>query len=240
MNNKILAALALTTALATGLQAQCQINSGAYVGLSAGVSNLGGKMDTAIGSQVGAPGYTNNLPSGISQTSAAGGIFAGYGMNFGSLWAAAELYYQFDQLSSKKEITQDIGTPQAFQVQSKSNGAWGANAHFGYVFNKSCVLYAIAGVDTRRFKVSATHAANNDFAVGSFSKSYTSVAFAPGLGVRINIAKNFAIRTEYKYAMHRNKNFNESKANPGGGEDQVKIKHKPQVQYFNVGLVYAF
>ena len=242
MNKKTLAALALSTALFTNIYgSSCQINSGAYVGLSAGMAHLAGKMDTSTGIQIGAPlgAYSNNAPAGLSQTSAAGSIFAGYGMNLNNFWVAAELYYQFDQLNYKKELTL-TGHPITFSVKVKSGGAWGGNAHLGYVFNKNCILYAIIGAEARRFKLSFVNTDIINFTAQSFDKSYTSVAFAPGLGVRISVGKNWAVRTEYKCALHRNKNVSGSGANPGGGDDQADIKLKPQVHSINVGLIYSF
>ena len=73
-------------------------------------------------------------------------------------------------------------------------------------------------------------------------KGYTSIAFAPGLGVRFALSKNLSLRTEYKYAMHRSKKITVSanSDNIPNQTDVVTIKHKPKIHSFNVGLVYSF
>ncbi|MEI6187617.1 MAG: outer membrane beta-barrel protein [Alphaproteobacteria bacterium] len=240
MNNKLLAALAMTTALVTGLQAQCQINSGAYVGISAGGAHLAGKNDLTYTNQ--AQGYNDTLPGSLSSSSFAGSIFAGYGLKFNSLWGALELFYQFDNTKSSKNVNFGNGNP---IIQSKSNGAWGGAVHLGYMPTNNSIIYAIVGAEVRRFKVTATDgggAAAVNKIEASISKSYTSTAFAPGIGVRVLLCKNLSLRTEYKYAKHQNKSLSASQAKQlvGAGNDSITLKHSPTVHSFNVGLVYSF
>jgi outer membrane autotransporter protein len=236
MNNKILAALALTTALVTGLQAQCQINSGAYVGLSAGGAHLAGKNEFTTFNDVINQADKFNIK--LSKTSIAASLFGGYGMKLSSFWVAAELFYQFDQL---KDSTDDF-TLQGNggkKLESKSDGTYGAAAHLGFIPNGNCVVYAILGVEARRFKVNFADTDDNRINA-KINKSYTSTAFAPGIGIRIAISKNISVRTEYKCAIHRKKEFQDTQPNPVGGNDTVKIKQSPTVHSFNVGLVYSF
>lgn len=243
MNKKILSALALSTTFLTNVYGTgCQLNSGVYIGLGVGIAHLAGKINTDVNIQIGRPGaaYTNKAPAGLSETSATGSIFAGYAMSYNNFYGAAELYYQIDQLNYKKDLV--LTNPAvSFPIQAKSNGAWGGNLHIGCVINKNCALYAIAGIEVRRFKVSFTNSGANALIVApSFSKGYNSVAFTPGIGVRISVGKNWSLRTEYKYAMHSNKTFSESKANPGGGTDTGEVRLKPHIHSINIGLVYNF
>ena len=112
--------------------------------------------------------------------------------------------------------------------------------HLGYIPNGNCVIYAIAGLESRRFKVKFNDDTNPADIAATISKSYTSNAFAPGLGVRVSLSKNLAIRTEYKYAMHRNKNFSAKADNIGGYDDSTNVKNSPAIHSFNVGFVYSF
>ncbi len=236
MNNKLLAALALTTALATGANAACQINSGAYVGLSVGGAHLAGKNDFKYENTN--LGFREETGIKLSKTSIVAGIFGGYGFKFNNLWAAAELFYQFDQLKDSSTFT--IQGNQGNKVESKSNGSYGAAVHLGFIPNGNCIVYAIAGLDVKRFKVTYSDTTNPTLVNAAVNKSYTSHAFAPGIGMRLAVSKNVSFRTEYKCAIHRKKDFERTQANPDGGSDVVKVKHSPTVHSFNVGLVYSF
>ncbi len=236
MNNKLLAALALTTALATGAHAACQINSGAYVGLSVGGAHLAGKNDFTYEHAV--AGIKEEKGTKLSNTSFVAGIFGGYGFKFNNLWAAAELFYQFDQLKDTSSFT--IQGNAGNKLESKSNGSYGGAVHLGFIPNGNCVVYAIAGIDVKRFKVTFSDTANPIGVHAAINKSYTSTAFAPGIGMRLAVSKNISLRTEYKCAIHRKKDFESTQTNPAIGNDTVKIKHSPTVHSFNVGLVYSF
>jgi opacity protein-like surface antigen len=239
MNNKILAALALTTALATGLQAQCQINSGAYVGLSLGGSHLGGKNDfNHTNTAVGLP--QDSLKLGMSKTSLAAALFGGYGLKFNNLWAAVEAFCQFDDLKDKTTFRiLSFQKDKKFEVNSR--GAFGGAIHLGYIPNNSCIIYAIIGFEVRKFKVKFSDDSSPIDIAATLGKSYTSTAFTPGIGSRFTLSKNFSLRTEYKYVMHRNKSFNVSQDNAGAGHrDTIDVKVKPHVHTFSVGLVYNF
>lgn len=235
MNNKLLAALAMTTALATSAHSACQINSGAYVGLSAGGAHLAGKNDFTYENVVG--GIKEEKGIKLSKTSVVAGIFGGYGFKFNNLWAAAELFYQFDQLkdSSIFSIQGNSGS----KLESKSSGSYGGAVHLGFIPNGNSIVYAIIGLDVKRFKVSFSDTVSPAIINASISKSYTSPAFAPGIGVRLAVSKNISIRTEYKCAIHRKKSF-DAAAVGGLGTDAIKVKHSPTVHSFNVGLVYSF
>ncbi len=101
MKKNLLVSLCLGTVSAVASQANassCQINSGAYAGISAGLSTLSGNNQlTYSNDQVVAGRFDkqDSFKASLSRTSAAAAVFGGYGMKFGSLWAAAELFYQF-------------------------------------------------------------------------------------------------------------------------------------------------
>jgi opacity protein-like surface antigen len=240
MKKNLLVSLCLGTVFAVASQANastCQINSGAYAGISAGMSTLTGSNEfdstnTALAQ------YAANKGK-LSKTSAAAGIFAGYGMKFSNFWAAAEVSYQFDKVSDKSK-TKVFTRSEYKTLQSSSTGAYGAAIHLGFLPANNVIAYAILGAEVRSFKVKFSDAVTPADIYANINKKYTSIAFAPGVGVRFSIAKNLSIRTEYKYAIHKSKNFTNTAANNAGGKDVLNVKHSPKVHSFNVGVVYSF
>jgi opacity protein-like surface antigen len=249
MSKKLLNALVVGAVMTTALVAgDCSAKSGFYAGISAGAAHLGGKNEYAIsGSDAGDTVYSGK--GGSSSTSFAGSLLAGYGIKLNSLWFAGEANYQFDNL--KNTLTGFAGAAAVkasnLKLVSKSKGAFGASVHAGFFANAGTVIYAILGLESRSFKVKFTDSAsqfNNTF--NSFKKNYRSTAFVPGLGVRFAIAKNIALKTEYKLAMHKSKRIKVSAtdtyAGPygGNGTDTLSIKHNPKVHTFMVGAAYTF
>ncbi|MEI7493485.1 MAG: outer membrane beta-barrel protein [Alphaproteobacteria bacterium] len=241
MKKNLLVSLCLGTVFAVVADANassCQINSGAYAGISAGISNLSGSGEFNAKNHV--AGFDNLIqPNKFSKTSAGAGLFAGYGMKFSGFWAAAELFYQFDRLNNVNKF-KVISYVQDKKLQTNSTGAYGAAVHLGFVPSNNCIAYAILGAEVRNFKVKFSDSAHDIAA--TINKKYTSIAFTPGLGVRFSLTKNISVRTEYKYAMHRSKNITSSATNPnaGGSIDTLTLKNAPKIHSFNLGLVYSF
>jgi len=242
MKKNLLVSLCLGTVFAVAAQANassCQINSGAYAGISAGLSAQSGKSNFVNSTNGGAgPQIVQNTHNAsLSKNSMAAALFAGYGMKFSGFWAAAELFYQLDRLNTKEEMT--LSGNNGNTLKSSSTGAYGAAVHLGFVPNNNCIAYAILSVEARRFNVKFSDTADPVNIQAVLKKSYTSIAFAPGVGVRFALSKNISLRTEYKYAMHRSKKLSAT-GTAAGVTDVVTIKHKPQVHTFNVGVVYSF
>jgi len=240
MNNKTLIALSIGGLLTTPAFADsCQIASGAYVGVAAGGAHLAGNNKLDYDNTV-LPGPQDSINHRLSKSSLVAAIFGGYGLKFGNLWGAAEVFYQFDNLQDKNKFRIHTFTHDKV-LESNSKGAYGAAIHLGFSPNSNCVAYVIAGVEVRSFKVKFTDENPAADIAPTIDKSYTSTAFAPGLGVRFSLCKNLSLRTEYKYAMYRSKNFNAEKANVAGGQtDTIVVKYSPVVHSFNVGLIYSF
>ena len=239
MKKQTLAGLALSTALFSSLNASsCQINSGAYVGLSLGGAHLGGKNDFQLSNQnLGAPEPSSSHK--LSSNSFNGIVFVGYGLKFGTLWCAAEILYQFDNLSSKDRVSADAPNDKGKVVESKTTGAFGGAVHIGALMNPNTVIYAILGVEGRSFRVKFND--DQQATTCTINKRYTSTAFTPGVGFRFSVSKNLALKTEYKYSLHQSKKLtSDTKPSAAGGNDIVTLKHAPNIQSFNVGLVYTF
>jgi len=241
MKNKILLPLTLGALVSVAqLSAAPQIASGAYAGVAAGVSVLGGKSELTLSNNGGAGAQIvqNQGNFSLAKTSAAATLFGGYGAKISGFWLAGELFYQLDSLKDKQELKLG-GAPS--NLKSSSTGTYGASVHLGFVPSENCVAYAILGVEARKFKVNFSTVDTDDNSA-VINKKYTSLAFAPGVGARFAVTKNISIRTEYKYAMHRSKKLTGSAANSAAPAqtDQVTIKHQPKVHSFNVGVVYSF
>jgi opacity protein-like surface antigen len=246
MKKNLLVSLCLGTMFAAASQANastCQINPGAYAGISAGLSAQSGKSNFLNSNNNGGVGrqvVQNTMNISLSKNSLAAALFGGYGMKFGNFWTAAEVFYQFDKLNAKEDLK--LATSEGNILKSSSTGAYGAAVHLGFIPNNNCTAYAILGVEARRFKVNFADTTAPHEISAVVKKGYTSIAFAPGLGVRFALSKNLSLRTEYKYAMHRSKKITISAKsdNVANQTDVVTIKHKPQIHSFNVGLVYSF
>ena len=242
MKKNLLVSLCLGTVAAVSAQANassCQISSGTYAGVSAGISHLSGKSVFTQSNTVNINSHPYNAGK-LSANSIAAALFGGYGVKLGNFWAAAELFYQFDNLKNKDIFSgEDTALTARLTRSIKSSGAWGGALHLGYVVNNSCVAYAIVGAEVRNFKVNFSSASTQN--VNVINKKYTSIAFVPGVGVRFSLAKNLSLRTEYKYAMHRSKSLKDTRANAGaGGSDTTTLKNSPAVHSLNVGMVYSF
>jgi opacity protein-like surface antigen len=245
MKTKVLLSLSAAALVnAAQLSAAPQISSGAYAGVAAGVSVLGGKSNynhKATDDATGALVIQNTMNFSLSKTSMAATIFGGYGMKVSGFWVAGELFYQLDSLKDKQQP--NIASDEK-SIGSKSTGAYGLAVHLGFMPSENCMAYAILGLEARKFSVKFTDTPPATIAA-TINKKYTSLAFAPGVGARFALTKNISIRTEYKYAMHRSKTLTASAESPAAGfgrgnTDTVKIKHQPKVHTFNVGLVYTF
>lgn len=248
MSKKLLNALVVGAIMTAALTAgDCSVKSGMYAGVSAGVSSLGGKNDYTISNSDPTEIVFSNK-GGLSNTTFAGNLFAGYGLKFNSLWFAGEVSYQFDNLKNKQISRAAAADYKSSNINltSKSNGAFGASVHAGFFANSGTAVYAILGLESRSFKVRFTDNASQFTAsFNSFKKNYRSTAFAPGLGARFTVAKNIALKTEYKCAMHKRKKISISGADLsggpyGGGTDTLLIKHSPKVHTFMVGAAYTF
>jgi opacity protein-like surface antigen len=241
MKKNLLVSLCLGTVFAVASQASassCQINSGAYAGISAGVSTLTGSGEFTAKNSAGIFRDVS-APNKLSKSSAAAALFGGYAMKFGSFFTAAELFYQFDNLKNTNEF-ELISLNKDKKVETKSSGSYGAAVHLGFLPSNNCVLYAIAGLDVRQIKVKFSESASPIDIHATANKKCTSIAFAPGVGVRFSLTKNISLRTEYKYAMHRIKKLTGTATNPNGGADTVTMKSSPKVHSFNLGVVYSF
>jgi len=218
------------------------IRSGPYIGASVGLSHLsGGQNLNAINIVPPAPATTTVSHSlRLSADSVGASVFGGYGYKWNCTWLAAELSYLFDQMESRQGVNSGNNTVNGV-LKARSTGAFGGALHLGYIAHDNCVIYVIAGVEMRRFRMSFQDNSPDNTIVSKNNKSYTSTAFVPGIGTSIKLTKNVSVRAEYKYAIHPTRSTSASAANAAlGGTDTSTIKQSPRVQTFHLGLVYSF
>lgn len=245
MYKKMFLKLALgAVVVSSAFAGDCGVKSGAYAGISAGVSHLGGKNEFKVSNSD--VQSIHGAKGKLSSNGILAGVFAGYGYKLNSFWLAGELGYSFDNLDSKFDYVINAESSYSIKLKSKSRGAFFGACHLGILANSSAVVYAILGLESRSFNVQFSDAVNHfNPDLQLVKKNYRSAAFVPGLGIRLNISKNLALRTEYKCAMHRMKNFAKSAADTAagmyaGGTTTVSVKHKPMVQSLSVGVAYTF
>ncbi len=221
------------------VQANAGINSGFYAGASAGLSSLSGNQRFNAQENANPVVVTDARNNGLSATSAGAAVFGGYGHKWNCTWMAAELYYLYDRLNSDRTAQLTGTTEKTFQA--RSTGAFGVSIHLGYIPHPNCVVYAIAGVERRRFQMGLLNAAfvAADNIVSLESKKYNSTAFVPGAGMLLKLTKNMGLRAEYKYALHPSKTVTAT-ADLAGTNNTSTLKQNPHVQTFHVGVVYSF
>jgi len=245
MTRKLLARIGTTAGAilvsTVAAQANAGVNSGFYAGASAGISSLTGTQRFNAQENAIPVVVTDARNNGLSATSAGAAVFGGYGHKWNCTWMAAELYYLYDRLNSDR-TAQFNGVPveKTFQARS-TGGAFGASIHLGYIPHPNSVVYAIVGVERRRFQMGLLNSTfhPNDNIVSLDSKKYNSTAFVPGAGVLLKLTKNLGLRAEYKYALHRSKTVTAT-ANLAGTNNTSTLKMNPRVQTFHIGVVYSF
>jgi opacity protein-like surface antigen len=152
----------------------------------------------------------------------------------------------------------------------KSNGAFGAAAILGYRLGDMGRIYARVGLEHRRFKISTPYTvlpfdATVNLAAGpivpgagvagAFGTAYATVAdlgidrsknstaFAPGVGVDVNLNKKWTLGAEWRTALHRKVDLDSKKIVTVVAKDDVggtQNKIKARVDTFLVTLRYKF
>lgn len=154
----------------------------------------------------------------------------------------------------------------------KSNGAFGAAAILGYRLGDMGRIYARVGLEHRRFKISTPYTVLPFDATGglggagtaivpgaggqpAFGTAYATVAdlgidrsknstaFAPGVGVDVNLNKKWTLGAEWRTALHRNVDLDSKKLVTTANDGAVRGtqgKNKARVDTFLVTLRYKF
>lgn len=254
----LLAVTALTAANAFAAGA-VDSKTGAYVGGNVGMANTnvkydyvtGGKSVTVAGNvtTVTANDTTaiNNLKTDAGKMNPLFGLFAGYGMQVGTMYFGGEVYGGFD--SAKVTPFDDSATvaSQSFwKTTVKRTNFYGLAPRLGFFVTPSTMLYVKLGIEGGKWKVTSKGTGtftSNDNGVSSrlFSTSKNSISFAPGLGLDAFVTKNLFLRAEYSYMFGPKVTLNQDITYLNSAQGTI-VKHTFNItqQTFKVGVGYKF
>jgi len=263
----LVAAAAVTSAYADGAVSS-DSKTGAYLGGNVGMANTNvkysytnvGAIGTASG--LGESGLTGKTISSSSANAQAGssqagkmnplfGLFAGYGMQVGTMYFGGEIYAGFD--SAKVEAFNDAGTTsgtsgsRAFplgKASVKRTNFYGLAPRLGFFVTPSTMLYVKLGIEGGKWQATKT-SASNDFATAAQNVATkgnkSGISFAPGLGLDAFITKNLFLRAEYTYLFGPKITVKQdTTASQSWGGDSAKHTFAITQQSFKVGLGYKF
>ena len=151
-----------------------------------------------------------------------GGIFGGYGLQFGKLYLGGELEAELGKTHNDHERE---GGGQSFSVERQ--WSYGASVRAGYVVNDTALLYGRVGVVETRFQA--------DFAKGnnSLSSQYDETGFRFGGGMEIPVSEAFIARFDYTHTSYPE--F--SMAVPPNGDIN---RFQPKEDLFRIGVLHIF
>jgi opacity protein-like surface antigen len=265
------ALLAVTALTAANVFAAGAVDSktGAYVGGNVGMANTNVKYSfTNVGSAATASGpgtmatgatITEGSTNAQKQSLSAGkmnplfGLFAGYGMQVGTMYFGGEVYGAFD--SAKVETYNDSGSGQGSatgtgsgayyplgKASVKRTSFYGLAGRLGFMANPNTLVYVKLGVEGGKWTATQTSATNDRYAPNIVTKaSKNSISFVPGLGVDAFITKNLFLRAEYTYLFGPKITLKQNTAASGSwGGDAAWHKFQITQQTFKVGVGYKF
>jgi opacity protein-like surface antigen len=263
------ALLAVTALTAANVFAAGAVESktGAYVGGNVGMANTNVKYSFtnlgANGTSTG-PGdvtSTQTVTAGSSSAQVANfnsgkmnplfGLFAGYGMQVGTMYFGGEIYGGFD--SAKVEAFNDAGTTSGTQTSKnypmgkasvKRTNFYGLAPRLGFFVTPSTLLYVKLGIEGGKWTATQTSSADDFVAVArniTTKKNKSGISFAPGLGLDAFITKNLFLRAEYTYLFGPKITVRQD-TTASGSWGGTWADHKFQItqQTFKVGVGYKF
>jgi len=198
------------------MQAQAADNGGAfnggYAGVLAGYESFNAKStDTGIGSLAGLSSSGNYGATGTT-----GGIFAGYGKEFGKFYLGAEAEASLGNAQEKTNIT--LGNSYVYtDVQHKYD--YGLSIRPGFLVSDNLLLYTRIGFVRSRFDDNAT------------DTNVNLNGLRLGLGTEFALSNNLNARLDWVYTNYQSNNYS----------DAYQIsKTDTSSNAFRVGLAYHF
>lgn len=247
-----LAASAMTAAVAS------ESKTGAYVGGNVGMGNTNAKYDFKItnanGSAVGTNNVSaNNFKADSGKMNALFGLFAGYGMQVGSMYFGGEVFGGLD--SSKVNPYDDSASGSSisyFKTEVKRQNFYGLAARLGAFVNPSTMIYVRLAAEAGKWTASA-QSVGGTVASGStaallaasqvrVSSTKKTISFAPGLGLEAYLTKNLFLRAEYSYLFGPSVTVKQTGQGANGNflGDTVTHNFKITQNVFKVGVGYKF
>ena len=186
--------------------------NGGYAGVLAGYESFNAKnSDTGIGSLAGL-----SSSGDYSATGKTGGIFAGYGKEFGKLYLGAEAEATLGNAQEKTNIT--LGNYYVYtDVQHKYD--YGLSIRPGFLVSDNALVYTRIGYVRSRF---------DDKAV---DENFNLNGLRLGLGSEFAISANLNARLDWVYTNYQSHNYSDSY--------QIS-KTDTSSNTFRVGLAYHF
>jgi opacity protein-like surface antigen len=206
---------------------------GFYGGVALGGAVLTGKSNLSV-SRINPLGFLqpNNFGPRLSDGNVTGDFFIGYGKRLNCFWVAVEAIASLTSLNSKASLDlSDLNTGQF--LSAKTTNAWIGAVNLGRYLNESIKVYVKLGIESRRFRVNFTGVPNPAAdPLVNLNKTYTSVAFVPGLGMEVDLTPRFSLRTEYRGAFHQAKTVQVTQS----ATTYTSVKTTPVIHSFTVGF----
>lgn len=243
------------TALASGIcnsalaQASSGIDwSGFYAGGFLGATESRSDASMLVGTQkyLDATDARQIARSGthqLEQSGASGGLFIGYGKQFGSVFVGVEgsaNSLSFDKEYVTIETIETVPTKQWTRKKSVSADLMaGLRFRLGWA-ERNWLTYVTAGIATTRLKLNSTYTDNAFNGYSHASKSDWVTGTSLGLGAEYGLSRNWSLRGEYLYTKFGSVSTASevtSTNNPGG-----TLVHKANldVQGIYIGATYHF
>lgn len=202
------------------------LTSGFYVGagLSYNILGIGEGIHMNAGSALHLDHTGDHYSSG-----AGGELFAGYGKYLNSVYLAAEIFGNFNDVKEVSVLDHSQG---GIRLAGKSvrqiKNSFGINFKPGYKLNDSALLYGLVGYSRASFKEVGSDWSFAGVAMPplDFKKNVDGVGY--GLGLESAINNNVSFRVEFKHVDYE-------KVTPQTGEEI-----KPSTNQFLAGLAYKF
>jgi opacity protein-like surface antigen len=237
MKHSVIKALLLTSLVSiTAQSANANMPSmpwkGFYIGAAVGGNAMTGTSNLDTTRVVGGAPFAQNGRFSISDKNVAGDIFVGFGRRINCAWLAIEAIAGLSSLTSRS--TFDFTDANSQQLNIKTTNSWGGAFNIGYFVHEMTKLYIKLGIESRRFRHTFINSDGNVPTLLGVNKSLRSTAFVPGFGMETELNCRFALRTEYRTALHPRKTTTVSGTTPSVSS----VKAKPTIHYFTVGLTF--
>ena len=186
--------LIISTLSLFGVQAQAGVDGSPFEGLYVGFvtskstfSSTGSHLDAGIADT---PSVFNGITSAKSKNSYGGGLFAGYGLNYGIFYTGAEAAFIID----KGSTTYSDGTT---SIRFYKSNTFDINLRGGVTLSDKALLFGLVGYTGVNLKSLGTNGQKDQGGL-DYNKRLTGIQF--GGGVELAFMENIAIRAEYTRA----------------------------------------
>jgi hypothetical protein len=149
-----------------------------------------------------------------------GGVFAGYGVQTGSLYIGAEAEAEVSSVDWNQERS-----PEGRIYDLEKNSTFGAGIRLGYLLKDSVLIYGRAGVVRSKFDV------DYNYQSASISRDKSLDGLRIGGGIEFPIGKSMTARFDYTHT-----NYDSHKVDYGTGVDKFDTEER----VFRIGITRHF